>query len=452
MLKQEAIKTWKLSAPIILGELTQMSLGLIDSAMVGAISYQQLAASALVNSIIVIPFVFGIGLTMSVSQKVASAHGRSDGQSVSHYLYNGFWLCTVGAVMIAFLLVLSTPVLFHLKQDADVARLAAPYMRIIGWSIIPSLMFMAIKQFTDGLEKTKIAMYLSLAAMPINAFLNWLLIYGHFGLPRLELAGAALGTLITRLLILIALILVVLLHPLFWRYIAVRRNQWKIKIKSCKELLQIGIPSGLQAILETGAFSVSAILVGTLGAVPQAAHQIALQCASFTFMISLGLAQGSAIRIGNAFGRKNWAEIKRIGRSSFYSAILYGLVCMFCFIVFRKPIALVFNNDAQVVITASTLMIFAAVFQISDAAQTVAVGCLRGINDVKMPMMYMAIAYWIIGVPAGCLFAFVFHFGAKGVWMGFVLGLTTVAVLLNKRFSKMTKTTIAEKTAGSEGG
>jgi len=437
MLKQETIKTWKLSMPIILGELTQMSLGLIDSAMVGAISYKQLAASALVNSIITIPFVFGIGLTMSVSQKVATAHGLRDGQKVSHYLYNGFCLCTVGAVMIAFLMVLGTPVLFHLKQDADVARLAAPYMRIIGWSIIPSLMFMAIKQFTDGLEKTKIAMYLSLAAMPVNAFLNWLLIYGHFGLPRLELIGAALGTLFTRLLILIALMLVVLLHPLFGRYIAVRRKQWKISVNSCKELLQIGIPSGLQAILETGAFTVSAILVGTLGAIAQAAHQIALQCASFTFMISVGLAQGSAIRIGNAFGRKNWSEIKHIGHSSFYSAIAYGIICLCCLIVFRKPISLLFNNDANVIFMASALMIFAAVFQISDATQAVAVGCLRGINDVKMPMIYMAVAYWVIGVPAGCLFAFTFHFGAKGIWLGFVLGLSTVSILLNRRFNKL---------------
>jgi MATE family multidrug resistance protein len=219
----------------------------------------------------------------------------------------------------------------------------------------------------------------------------------------------------------------------------VRRKQWKIKITTFKELLQIGIPSGLQAILETGAFSISAILVGTLGAVSQAAHQIALQCASFTFMISLGLAQGSAIRISNAFGRKNWAEIKRIGRSSFYSAIWYGLVCVCCFIVFRKPISLLFTNDANVILTASTLMIFAAVFQISDATQTVAVGCLRGINDVKMPMIYMAIAYWIIGVPAGCLFTFTFHLGAKGVWIGFVLGLSIIAILLNRRFYKLVK-------------
>lgn len=439
MLKQEAFKTWKLSLPIILGELTQMSLGLIDSAMVGSISYKQLAAAALVNSVLVIPFVFGIGLTMSISQKVASAHGRRDGQQVSHYLYNGFWLCTFAAVVISVLLEAGKSVLYHLGQDPEVARLSEPFMRIMGISIIPTLMFMAVKQFADGLEKTRTAMTLSLLSMPLNVLLNWMLIYGHFGMPRLELIGAGIGTLITRTVILITLILVVILHPVFRRYVQVRKNQWKLSRHSMRELLGIGIPSGLQAMLEAGAFAVSAILVGTISAVAQAAHQIALQCASFTFMVSLGLAQGTSIRIGNAFGRKNWREIGNIGNSSFYSGLLYGICCAVMFILFRRQLSLVFNNDTEVVALASTLMIFAAVFQISDATQAIAVGCLRGINDVKMPTLYMTIAYWVIGVPSGCLLAFVFHFGAKGIWIGFVLGLSIVSFLLNRRFNNMVK-------------
>ncbi|ANI88461.1 MATE family efflux transporter [Arachidicoccus ginsenosidimutans] len=437
MLKQEAIKTWKLSLPIILGEVTQMSLGLIDSAMVGAISYKQLAAAALVNSVLTIPFVFGIGLTMSISQKVALAHGRRDGQQVSHYLFNGFLLCTLGAVFISLCLEFGKNILYHLGQDADVARLAEPFLRIVSISLIPSLMFIALKQFTDGLEKTRTAMMLSLLSMPLNVFLNWMLIYGHFGFPRLELVGAALGTLITRTIILVTLILIVCFHPTFRRYILVRKNQWNIRWQSIKDLLGIGVPSALQAVLEAGAFAVSAILVGTLGAVSQAAHQIALQCAALTFMVSLGLAQGSAIRIGNAFGRKNWDEINHIGKSTFYSGLLYGLCCAILFIIFRKQLSLIFNADVHVVLLASTLMIFAAVFQISDATQAIAVGCLRGINDVKVPTIYMAIAYWIVGVPAGCLLAFTFHFGASGIWVGFVIGLSAVSILLNKRFNKM---------------
>ncbi|MDE1191014.1 MAG: MATE family efflux transporter [Arachidicoccus sp.] len=437
MLKQEAIKTWKLSLPIIFGEITQMSLGLIDSAMIGAISYKQLAASALVNSVLVIPFVFGIGLTMSISQKVAAAHGRKDAQQVSHFLYNGFLLCTIAAIIISLLLEAGKKILYHLHQDPEVAHFAEPYLRIIGISIIPSLMFIALKQFTDGLEKTKTAMMLSLLAMPMNIFLNWILIYGRFGFPRMELKGAAMGTLITRMIILIALILTICFHSTFRQYILVRKYQWKFNFNSIKELLRIGVPSGLQAVLEAGAFAVSAIIVGTINAVSQAAHQIALQCASFTFMVSLGLAQGTAIRIGNAFGRKAWKEISNIGKSSFYSGILYGLFGAMIFIIFRRQLSLLFNDDKDVVLLASTLMIFAAVFQISDATQAIAVGSMRGINDVKKPTLYMILSYWIIGVPAGCIFAFVFHLGAKGIWIGFVLGLSIVSFLLNRRFNKM---------------
>ena len=439
MLKEQAIKTWKLSAPIIFGELTQMSLGLIDSAMVGSISYKQLAASALVNSVLVIPFVFGIGLTMSISQKVAGAHGRKDAQQVSHYLYNGFILCAVAAIIICGFVELGKGILFHLDQDPEVANLAVPFLRLIGFSVIPTLMFMAVKQFTDGLEKTKTAMLLSILAMPLNVFLNWLLIFGNWGFPRMELTGAGLGTLITRILILLAMLVVLFTHPLFRRYVAVRKNQWKLKWQSIKELLSIGVPSGLQAGIETGAFAVSGIIVGTLGAIQLAAHQIALQCASLTFMVSLGLAQGCSIRISNAFGRKNWREISDIGKSTFYTGLIYGVICALAFIFLRRPLSEIFNNNTEVIALSSMLMFYAAVFQISDATQAIGVGSLRGISDVKMPTIYMATAYWVFGVPIGCLLTFVFDFGVTGIWIGFILGLSFNSLFLNNRFNKMVR-------------
>src|SRR5665647_1749806 len=176
-IRREAFKTWKLSAPIILGELTQMALGIIDSMMVGTISYQHLAAAALVNSVMNIPFVLGFGMTMSISQTVSMANGRRDSLKVSHYLYNGFWLCAIAAIIIAIGLNFSKNILFHLGQDADVATLGAPYLQIMGWSIIPMMLFIGLKQFTDGLERTRTAMLLSIAALPINIFINWLLVY-----------------------------------------------------------------------------------------------------------------------------------------------------------------------------------------------------------------------------------------------------------------------------------
>jgi MATE family multidrug resistance protein len=439
MLIDQAKKTWKLAFPIILGEVAQMTLGIIDTAMVGAVNYKQLAAAALVMSVINIPYVFGIGITISVSQMVSMAHGRRDGKLVSHYLFNGFWLCTFSAVAISLVIELSRNILFHLDQDPEVARLALPYLGLMGWSVIPMILFLALKQFTDGLEFTKTAMILSLTALPLNAFLNWLLIYGNWGFPRMELLGAGWATLITRIFIFVLLGLIVLYHPTFRKYIAVRSIEWKFRWQTFKDLLHIGIPSSFQISMEAGAFAVSGILIGTLGAVQQAAHQIALICASLTFMVSMGLSQAGSIRTSNSFGRNDKNLIRIIGKSTLYIALIYGTLCAIIFILLRKELPLIFNGNSEVVSMASYLLLFAALFQISDSTQAVSAGLLRGIKDVKVPTIFIAISYWVVGIPVGCLLAFYFKMGAAGIWIGFITGLTISATFLTLRFRKMTR-------------
>jgi MATE family multidrug resistance protein len=442
MLLAQAKKTLTLAFPIILGEVAQMTLGIIDTAMVGAVCYKHLAAAAMVMSVINIPYVFGIGITNSVSQMDSMAHGRRDGKLVSHYLYNGFWLCAISALIISLAIELSKNILFHLDQDPIVARLALPYLQIMGWSVIPMLLFLALKQFTDGLERTKTAMILSLSAIPINAFLNWLLIYGNWGFPRMELVGAGWGTFITRVLIFIVLGLIVLYHHTFRRYVAVRSIVWKLKWKTIKELLEIGIPSSFQITMEAGAFAISGILIGTIGAVEQAAHQIALSLASLTFMVSMGLSQASSIRTSNTFGRKDWPLISLIGKSTLIMALIYGTFCAVIFILFRHQLPYVFNDDREVVSMAAYLLLFAALFQISDSTQSISAGLLRGIKDVKIPTFFIAIAYWAIGIPVGCLLAFYYKMGAAGIWMGFITGLTFSAVFLTFRFKKMVRASL----------
>ncbi len=437
--RSEAVKTWRLSAPIIIGELTQMALGIIDNVMVGAISYKQLAAASLVNSVMNIPFVLGLGMTMAVSQTVSMAHGRRDSQQVSHFLYNGIWLSTIAGIIIAIVLITGRKAVYHLGQDPDVALLGEPYLQIMSWSIIPMMMFIGIKQFADGLERTRTAMILSFLALPLNIFINWLLVFGNWGFPRLELIGAGYGTLITRIFILLAFVAILMLNPFYKRYIAVRKNQWVLKFHTIKELLHIGVPSSLQAAMESGAFAVSGIIIGTLGAVQLAAHQIALSCASFTFMVSWGLSQGGSIRISNAWGRNNWKEIGIIGKSTFVSGLIYGILGLVFFVVTRNILPKAFNDNATVISLASVLMLYAALFQVSDATQAIGVGLLRGIKDVKVPTMYIAIAYWAVGIPMGCLMALVFKMGAAGMWIGFLSGLTFSSVFLNRRFSKIIK-------------
>jgi len=437
MLLSQAQKTLKLAFPIILGEVAQMSLGIIDTAMVGAVSYQQLAAAALVMSVINIPYVFGIGITISVSQMVSMANGRRDGKLVSHYLFNGFWLCAISAVIISLVIELSKNILFHLHQDEIVARLALPYLQIMGWSVIPMLLFLALKQFTDGLEHTKTAMILSLSALPVNAFINWLLIYGNWGFPRMELVGAGWATLITRVIIFVVLGLIILYHRTFKRYVAVRSIVWKLRWHTIKELLDIGIPSSFQITMEAGAFAVSGILIGTIGAVEQAAHQIALSLASLTFMVSMGLSQAGSIRASNTFGRNDWRLIGIIGKSTILMALIYGSFCAAIFILFRHQLPYVFNDDQQVVSMAAYLLLFAALFQISDSTQSISAGLLRGIKDVTVPTIFIAIAYWAIGIPVGCLLAFHYQMGAAGIWTGFITGLSFSALFLTFRFRKM---------------
>jgi len=386
-----------------------------------------------------IPFVLGIGMTISVSQMVSMAHGRRDGQQVSHYLFNGFCLCALTAVIISLALVFGRNILFHLGQDPEVAHLAQPFMQLMGISIIPMLLFMTLKQFSDGLEYTKTAMILSLAGMPVNILLNWLLIYGHWGFPRLELLGAGWATLITRSLLFIVLALTILKHRTFSRYIAVSGSQWKLSAKTLRELLHIGVPSSLQLGMEAGAFAVSGILIGTISAIAQAAHQIALSCASFTFMVSMGLAQAGSIRVSNAFGRKDWPKISLIGKSTLLTALIYGTFCAVSFTLLRNELPKAFNDNAEVLTMAGTLLLFAAVFQISDSTQAIGAGLLRGIKDVKVPTILIAIAYWVIGLPVGCILAFNCHMGPSGIWLGFITGLTLASLFLLTRFLKMTR-------------
>jgi MATE family multidrug resistance protein len=435
-MQSEAFKTLRLGFPIVIGELAQMAIHLIDTAMVGAISYKHIAAAALVINAINIPLVLGFGMTISVSQMVSMAHGRNDSNAISHYLFNGFVLCALTAFLITGALVAGSNLLMHLGQDAEVVQLALPFMKLMAWSIVPMLLFLTLKQFADGLQITQIAMVLSLLAIPVDVFLNWLLIYGNWGFPRLELIGAGWAALITRLLLFLIFTLVVFTHRHFKEYIALIKSQWYLKRKTLGDLLHIGIPSSLQVTFESGAFAVSAIIIGTIGAVAQAAHQIAISCASFTFMVSMGLSQAGSIRVSNAYGRNDWSKISEIGKSTLQLGWIYGFFCALCFGIFRNQLPLIFNNNPEVVQLSGSLLICAAIFQISDSTQAISAGLLRGIKDVKLPTILIAVAYWLLGLPIGYLLALTFKLKTVGMWIGFIAGLTFAGIFLSVRFLK----------------
>ncbi len=439
---KEFSRTFKIALPLIISNISQVGLGLIDSAMIGAVDYRQLAASSLVLNVIAIPQVLGMGMAIAISPMTAIANGQKDAFKASRVLFNGFFLTTLAAILIAVTLVSTNHFLFHLGQDMEVATYAVPFYKLIAWSLIPMLMFASIKQFCDGLEFTKTAMTLSVISLPLNAFLNWILIYGRFGLPRMELTGAGAGTLITRIIIAITLIIIVFRHKIFAQYIALRKKAWKVDKKTCKELLHIGIPTSLQYGLEVAAFSVSGVMIGWLGATSQAAHQIALNLATATFMAAAGLALGGSIRVANAYGRSEKLMLRNIGLSTIYGGLIYGFICGVLFIILRNTLPVLFTNNAEVASVSSSLLVFAALFQISDATQSIGVGLLRGIKDVKLPTAFVAIAYWLIGIPVGYFLSFTLNMGASGIWLGFVTGLTASSILLNARFLKKSRVVI----------
>ena len=446
-MKNEFRATLVIAIPLILSNLTQIAYSLIDTAMIGVLGYKELAAASLVSNVIAIPMVIGMGLMMAITPLVAIAHGQNKSYRSSHLLYNGFGVSIVAGVLLALLVHVIAYFLKNMGQDIVVAELAKNYLIIMGYSLIPMMIFIACKHFSDGLQFTKTAMVLSLSSLPLNALLCWVFIYGKWGMPAMGVNGAGVATLASRLALAIAMLIVVFKHKVYEPYRLIKKENWYFKKSTIKEIFSIGIPSSLQYCMEAGAFSISGIMVGWLGAVQQAAHQIALNCASATFMVALGFSLAGSIRVSNALGRGNSASIFLIGKSTAFAGLIYGAISAILLILLGKYLPVIFSTDKKVIGVATSLLVFAAIFQISDATQAIGVGLCRGIKDVIRPTIYVAIAYWVIGIPMGYLFAFYYKMEAAGIWIGLVIGLSISSLLLNLRFFNIIKNLSIYKSA-----
>ncbi len=435
----EIRQTLRLGWPIILGNLTQIALGIIDSAMVGAIHSSQLAAASFVNNIITLPLILAIGLTMALSPLVANAMGEDDTDKPLRILYNGAWIVGLAALAMALILHFGANIVYHMGQDAIVAKLSRPYLIWMAWGMVPMALFMAMKQFADGLGKTRTPMYLAVLSIPINVLVNYAFIFGEWGAPRMELEGAGVGTLVSRLFIMVAIAILIFRSKDFAPYRQHLRSQLQIRRDRMQDIFRIGIPSSLQYGMESASFAVSGIMAGWLGYIQQASHQIALGIASVTFMVSLGISAAGSIRVAYAHGRRNWNSARQIGQTTLLMAAVYGLACALFFIAGRYQLPLLFNDEAPVIEYAAMLLLLAAVFQISDSVQAVGVGLLRGIQDVRVPTFFVGLAYWLIGIPTGYLLAFEAGWEIYGIWAGFVFGLSASAILLTIRFLRLTK-------------
>ncbi len=435
--KNAVIETMKLAIPVSIGQIGHIMLGVTDSIMVGHVGSVPLAAASLVNGLFFLILILGIGITLAITPLTAIAAGAKTLGQGKIILTNSIFInSVVGIALFALTYVLADWV-DYLGQTPDVAVHARSYAKILSFSILPFMAFQVYRQFIEGLSYTHPPMYISLVANVVNIFGNWVLIYGNLGFPKLGLDGAGYSTFIVRLFMAIIIIVYFNKAPRFKTY----KPKFKIEFidsKTIKELLRIGVPSAFQHFFEMGAFSLSAIMIGWLGSQQLAAHQIALNLASISFMIILGISAAGTIRVGNAFGRKDYQGMRDAGFLAQKIAIAIMAFFGMIFLIFRKELPLLYIKEPQVVAIASTLIIIAALFQISDGLQAVGLGILRSLKDVKIPMIISFVAYWIIALPLSYVLAFVYNMDVIGIWIGFLSGLTVAALFFTIRFYYLT--------------
>lgn len=427
-----------LAYPVVIGQLGQIMVSVADSIMVGKfLGTIPLAAISLAVSVLIIPMVFAIGVAYGLTPLVAGADGEENPAAATKYFKNGLVLNSILGLLIYGLIALFAEGAHLLGQDERVVAEALPYIHVVGFSIVPMMSFFAFKQFAEGLSDTKAAMRVSLAANLLNVLLNYPLITGWGPFPELGLIGAAVSTLVTRFLMLGGMALYIRKKQkfaLYWSYWRTSEVNWP----TVKEILNIGVPSGLQYVFEAGAFAMSGVIVGMIGPVQQAAHQIALNIASVSYMMVSGLGAAATIRMGNQLGRKDYPMLRLAGQSLFHLTFFFMLVTMTSLILLRNFLPQFYSSDPEVLQYTAVLMVAAGIFQMPDGMQATALGALRGIKDVNIPTIVAFVAYWVIAVPL-CYFLGVYlEKGPIGVWMGLTVGLVLASIALYWRFRHKT--------------
>lgn len=426
-----------LALPIIAGQLGQVLMGFFDTVQIGGLGHEYIAASGFANGIYWMTILLGMGVLFAVSPLVSEAFGEGKGYRSIGVLKASLWVSvSLSAVfMVAiWLMAAYLPLLKHSETDNV---LGAQFLNTVNWSTGFIFLFMAGKQFLDGMGRTKIGMQITIGGLVLNIFLNWALIYGRLGLPQLGIVGAAIANSISRVVMAVAILYYI------WQDESVKelRTEFKKHIDSSREfikpILVIGVPAGLQFFWEVAAFNAGQIMSGWISTSAEAAHMIAIGLASITFMILTGISSAGTIMVGYSYGARDREGIRISGNTVFLLTVVIELVFAAFFFAFHRLLPFVYTDNAQVVAIASTMLIFAAIFQISDGLQAVAAGALRGMQDVKYPAIIAFVSYWLIMIPACYLLAFTYGLGLQGIWIGFIIGLSVAAVMQLFRFRYM---------------
>lgn len=439
---KEFPKNLSIAFPVMLGQLGHVLVGFVDNVMIGKLGPAPLAAVSLGNSVVFFALFLGIGFSFAITPLVAEADGEEDYVKGRQVFQHGLIMCGILGILLFGLLLSIKPVLYHIDQPNEVVDLAIPYLNIIALSMIPMMFFQGFKQFADGLSLTKYAMYATIIANLLNVLFNYLLIYGIWIFPRLELEGAAIGTLISRVFMLVFLYLILKKRPKLKPFFVLMKKSLQKKI--FKRLFGLGFPTALQMLFEGGIFTATVLLAGTLGTNAQAANQIGLNLVSMTFMIAVGLGVTATIRVGNQKGKKDFVNLRRVAQSIFLQIFLIMSVFAVGYILLKSFLPTLYIDDAEVTQIASQLLIIAAIFQLSDGLQVGLLGALRGMQDVKIPTLICFIAYWLIGFPISYFLGKEENYASMGIWFGLLAGLTTSAIMLYFRFEYLSKKNITQ--------
>jgi MATE family multidrug resistance protein len=451
-------ETLFLSVPVIIGQLGQVMMGVIDTKMIGALGPVPISAAALGHAMHILVIIVSFGVCFMMASLSAEAKAQQNESYLGSLFKQGIITAILLGMIITPVNYLSAELFYVMDQPVSDIEPAASYLRILSWSILPAIIFLMAKSFVDGLSLTRPAMYVTLVGLVLNVGANWILIYGKFGFPRLELDGAGYGTVFSRAAMALMMVGYILWHKKLKAY---AQGGWRMQWQVVRRILKLGIPAGFQYLFEVGAFAGAAFLIGYLGSLPRAAHQIVITIASVTFMVALGISSGASIRVGDAFGRKNRREMRRAGYAGIILVAGFMSMMAILFVFLREALPSLFLvlepgaspqqiPDQQVVLgMASQLMLLAAFFQLFDGVQAVGLGILRGIQDTFVPTLVTFIVYWVIALPLASLFAFVFHWGVNGVWIALVLSLVLASVMHTIRFSAKTRVKLLEEEVSS---
>jgi len=427
-----------LAFPVMITQAGQMVVQFADNIMVGQLGTSQFAGVGFANMVFMIGFVFCTCFTQGVIPFIGQNFGRGNHKEVSSYFTNALLLDAIMCIIVMSIMFGIIPLMDYMGQDPQILGYAKEYYRIMVYSIAPFVLFYVIRGLTEGVGNTKYTMYITVTCNILNIFLNWVLIFGHFGFEAMGVKGAALATFASRVAMMIIGIAIMLSGRLYKRYLADIRVS-ALNFKQFKELAITSLPIAFQGLVEVTAFSIAGIMVGWFGQNAMAAHQAAQTIITFSFMVAQGVGVAATIRVSHQYGEGRFADARKAGFAATHISIALMTMAGITFIVFNDVIPYIFTKDPEVARIASKLLYVASAFQLFDATQLSALASLRALADVKWPLILSLVSYYLVCIPMGYIAGSVLHLGPIGVWYGLLIGLMFASALFLYRFNRITK-------------